>query len=218
MEETLESVLADAAKRGVKICVVVYNAPAIALALYPQEAKRRLESLSDNISVILHPRQLGENAVLSWSHHQKLVLIDHRVAFVGGLDICLGRYDDTSHRLYDGGEQSAHTFPGCDYANPCTRDVVPPNPIHHPDVLSRLTEARLPWHDVHCLLEGAVVADIGRHFVQLWNHVRTDMHKNSSTKSLLQLLSVDQDEQEEGGEEEGGGGGGSRWGWSKRVV
>jgi hypothetical protein len=27
-----------------------------------------------------------------WSHHQKFVVIDQQLAFVGGLDICLGRY------------------------------------------------------------------------------------------------------------------------------
>jgi len=28
-------------------------------------------------------------------HHQKIVVIDQDIAFVGGLDLCFGRYDGT---------------------------------------------------------------------------------------------------------------------------
>ena len=35
----------------------------------------------------------------SRSHHEKIVVVDQQVAFVGGLDLCLGRYDDQNHRL-----------------------------------------------------------------------------------------------------------------------
>ncbi|MDO9079605.1 MAG: phospholipase D-like domain-containing protein [Desulfuromonadales bacterium] len=33
------------------------------------------------------------------SHHQKLVIIDGKIAFVGGMDICSSRWDDRNHHL-----------------------------------------------------------------------------------------------------------------------
>lgn len=35
------------------------------------------------------------------SHHEKLVVIDGRIAFVGGLDLCCSRWDDREHRPDD---------------------------------------------------------------------------------------------------------------------
>ena len=36
-----------------------------------------------------------------WSHHEKMVVIDQKTAFMGGLDICYGRMDDSRHLLND---------------------------------------------------------------------------------------------------------------------
>ena len=46
--------------------------------------------------------------VFLWAHHEKLVAIDQKVAFVGGLDICYGRWDDFKHRLTDVGSALVH--------------------------------------------------------------------------------------------------------------
>lgn len=29
-----------------------------------------------------------------WSHHEKIVVIDQKIAYIGGLDLCYGRYDN----------------------------------------------------------------------------------------------------------------------------
>lgn len=44
------------------------------------------------------------------------------VAFVGGLDLCLGRFDTPGHRLTD--DVKPFLFPGMDYSNPNTKDFV----------------------------------------------------------------------------------------------
>lgn len=36
-----------------------------------------------------------------WSHHEKIVIIDQKVAFTGGLDLCYGRYDTSQHSILD---------------------------------------------------------------------------------------------------------------------
>jgi phospholipase D1/2 len=47
--------------------------------------------------------QLDASHPVGASHHQKLVVVDDRVAFVGGLDITLRRWDRTVHRLDEPG-------------------------------------------------------------------------------------------------------------------
>lgn len=42
---------------------------------------------------------IGET--LLWAHHEKIVIIDQVVAFVGGIDLCYGRWDDQQHKLTD---------------------------------------------------------------------------------------------------------------------
>ena len=38
---------------------------------------------------------------LLWAHHEKMVAIDQLVAFVGGIDLAFGRWDDSQYRLTD---------------------------------------------------------------------------------------------------------------------
>lgn len=35
--------------------------------------------------------------VLLWSHHEKLVVIDQSIAYMGGIDLCYGRWDRQDH-------------------------------------------------------------------------------------------------------------------------
>ena len=36
-----------------------------------------------------------------WSHHEKSIIIDSRLGFMGGLDLCYGRMDYNSHPIFD---------------------------------------------------------------------------------------------------------------------
>lgn len=49
------------------------------------------------------------------SHHEKLVIIDYQICFIGGLDLCFGRYDTVEHRV---GDFPSDLWPGKDYYNP----------------------------------------------------------------------------------------------------
>ena len=46
-----------------------------------------LSNLHENINVLRHPIVYP----MKWSHHQKIVVVDQEIAFVGGLDLCIGR-------------------------------------------------------------------------------------------------------------------------------
>lgn len=66
-----------------------------------------------------HPRRF---IPFNWSHHEKIVCIDQQVAFIGGLDLCFGRWDTNDHPLKDLGENGKYLFPGIDYSNSRTKE------------------------------------------------------------------------------------------------
>lgn len=47
-----------------------------------------------------HPDHVS-SVVFLWAHHEKMVAIDQTVAFVGGIDLAFGRWDDFEYRLTD---------------------------------------------------------------------------------------------------------------------
>ena len=52
------------------------------------------------VKVMRHPDHVS-SVVILWAHHEKMVAIDQSVAFVGGLDLAFGRWDDSQYRLTD---------------------------------------------------------------------------------------------------------------------
>jgi phospholipase D1/2 len=50
------------------------------------------------LKVIRHPDHYPSSGVFLWSHHEKTVIIDQKIAFVGGIDLCFGRWDDEHMR------------------------------------------------------------------------------------------------------------------------
>lgn len=54
------------------------------------------------VQVMRHPDHVSSSVYL-WAHHEKIVVIDQSVAFVGGIDLAYGRWDDKEHRLTDVG-------------------------------------------------------------------------------------------------------------------
>lgn len=53
-----------------------------------------------SFQVMRHPDHVS-SAVYLWAHHEKIVVVDQSVAFVGGIDLAYGRWDDGEHRLTD---------------------------------------------------------------------------------------------------------------------
>ncbi|CAH8564691.1 unnamed protein product [Dicrocoelium dendriticum] len=44
---------------------------------------------------------LSPTLIKFWSHHEKMVAIDQSIVFMGGIDLCFGRWDTCDHRLED---------------------------------------------------------------------------------------------------------------------
>ncbi|CAI0382402.1 unnamed protein product [Linum tenue] len=93
-----------------------------------------------------------------FTHHQKCVIVDSQAsgnnrkitAFLGGLDLCDGRYDTPEHRLF--------------------RDVdtVFDGDFHNPTLPVGIKGPREPWHDLHCKIEGPAAYDVLTNFEQRW--------------------------------------------------
>ena len=182
----LMDILYQCANRGVKVYIQVYAEMSLVLTLNSAHTKDSLTVLHPNIRVIRHPLNSLD---LLWSHHEKLVIIDQIIGYVGGLDLCWGRYDTNDHPINEpvsGTDNPEYLFPGIDYSNTRIRDFDKVGE-YLKESSERGKEARMPWHDVHCRIIGPAVADIARHFVQRWNFSKvwtgegiTDIKTNSS--------------------------------------
>lgn len=62
-----------------------------------------------------------------------MVIVDNRLAFIGGLDLCFGRYDSHGHPLCDyyPENQNKEIFPGQDYSNPRKKDFMNGRNLQH---------------------------------------------------------------------------------------
>uniref|UniRef100_A0A8C9VND7 Phospholipase n=1 Tax=Scleropages formosus TaxID=113540 RepID=A0A8C9VND7_SCLFO len=98
----LDCVLKRKAQQGVKIFVMLYKEVELALGINSEYSKRTLMHLHPNIKVMRHPDHVSSSVYL-WAHHEKIVVVDQSVAFVGGIDLAYGRWDDREHRLTDVG-------------------------------------------------------------------------------------------------------------------
>ncbi|KAJ6660957.1 hypothetical protein lerEdw1_016977 [Lerista edwardsae] len=104
----LDCILRRKAQQGVKIFVMLYKEVELALGINSEYSKRTLMRLHPNIKVMRHPDHVSSTVYL-WAHHEKLVVIDQSIAFVGGIDLAYGRWDDNEHRLTDVGSAKRMT-------------------------------------------------------------------------------------------------------------
>lgn len=93
-----------------------------------------------------------------FTHHQKCVLLDTQArgnnrkitAFLGGIDLCDGRYDTPEHRLFR------------------DLDTIFKDDFHQPTFAEGTKAPRQPWHDLHCRIEGPAAYDVLINFAQRW--------------------------------------------------
>ncbi|KAF9576193.1 hypothetical protein EC968_010316 [Mortierella alpina] len=184
-EFRLDRLLKKKAMEGVMIYIVVYKEVSLALTLDSAHTKIWLQDLHPNIQVQRHPDHLTVNATQFWAHHEKICVVDCRLAFIGGLDLCFGRYDSRTHQLSDYHPSGRGTiWPGLDYSNPRIRDFVNVKDYNN-DLIEKKLLARMPWHDVSLGVAGQPARDIARHFVQRWNFVKREKGMKKSHMKFL---------------------------------
>jgi phospholipase D1/2 len=121
--------------------------------------------------------KLGKSA--NFTHHQKTIMCDEEaprsdrrkvVAYVGGIDLCGGRYDDHTHPLFDtlGGVHKGDFYQCC---IPGVDEAYGP---------------REPWHDLHSKVEGPVARDVVHNFETRWKR-----QADSDRRDMLHNLAGD---------------------------
>ncbi|KAJ9060903.1 hypothetical protein DSO57_1026038 [Entomophthora muscae] len=181
-EFRLDQLLKTKAEQGVDIYVLVFKEVTVSLPNNSQHTKRSLKRLHRNIKVQRHPDHVQTNGTWFWAHHEKICVVDNSKAFLGGLDLCFGRFDDNSHRLADFTpltDGSECIFPGQDYCNPRVRDNFDVHD-HTKEVIDRKSHARMPWHDIAVSVTGAAARDVARHFIERWNFIKTSKARQRS--------------------------------------
>ena len=192
----LDRLLQRKAQEGVKIFVIVYRNIESAIPIDSEYTKWSLLDLHPNITIQRSPNQFRQNQFF-WAHHEKLVVVDNMMAFVGGLDLCFGRWDDPCHSLtddkltgfeldHDGPRDSEHcqVWPGKDYSNPRVQDFYALNRPYE-EMYDRTKVPRMPWHDITMQIVGQPARDVGRHFVQRWNYILRSRIPSRPTPVLL---------------------------------
>lgn len=149
----------------------------------------------ENIEVLRHPDMstplTHPSTLLRWSHHEKVVVVDRSIAFVGGIDLCFGRWDTHNHELTDPfpphpcvlesdncvriPEESTMQYSrwiGKDYGNTFLYGARTNLDEPMKDYVDRSKDPRMPWHDVACSVTGHPALDVAKHFIQRYNNIK----------------------------------------------
>ncbi|KAE8055226.1 hypothetical protein FH972_012081 [Carpinus fangiana] len=183
----LGDLLKAKSKKGVRVLLLVWDDPSsISIAGY--KVREGIMKTKDEetrhffkhtlVQVQLCPRPPGKNhswdeyqiteyRKLIYSHHQKTVIVDADagdskrkiVAFIGGLDLCIGRYDTPNHPLF----RTLQTVHKDDYNNPTFKEPAVGCP-------------RQPWHDLHSRIDGPAACDILTNFKERWLRASKQHH------------------------------------------
>uniref|UniRef100_A0A0E0IN38 Phospholipase D n=1 Tax=Oryza nivara TaxID=4536 RepID=A0A0E0IN38_ORYNI len=152
-------------QEGVRVCLLVWDDKTShdklfiktggVMATHDEETRKFFKHSS--VICVLSPRLQVVGTL--FTHHQKCVLVDTQAwgnkrkitAFIGGLDLCDGRYDTPEHRLF----KDLDTVFDNDYHNPTFPSGAKGGP-------------RQPWHDLHCRIDGPAAYDVLKNFEQRW--------------------------------------------------
>lgn len=115
---------------AIQIFVSVYKEVEAAITCNSAHTKHRLQELCPegspgygNIKIMRHPDhnvlENGGDMTFYWAHHEKFIVIDYAMAFIGGLDLCFGRWDNHTHPLADVHPEGVENevWPGQDFNN-----------------------------------------------------------------------------------------------------
>lgn len=191
----LDRLLQRKAQEGVKVFVIMYRNINSAIPIDSEYSKFSLLDLHPNVFVQRSPNQFRQNTFF-WAHHEKLCIIDHTLAFIGGIDLCFGRWDTPQHLLTDdkmtGFEMTdapkdadhCQLWPGKDYSNPRVQDFYDLDKPYE-EMYDREVVPRMPWHDISMHVVGQPARDLTRHFVQRWNYILRQRKPTRPTPFLL---------------------------------
>ncbi|GAB0101362.1 phospholipase D-like domain-containing protein [Nocardia sp. JMUB6875] len=139
--DEISVLLCEAVTRGVVVKGLVWRSHLDAFTFSEQENRHLGEDIGAAGGECLRDMRVR----LGGSHHQKFVVLRHPgrpqldVAFVGGIDLCHSRRDDSGHRGDD-----------------------------QPQPIAAVYGPRPPWHDIQLAIRGPAVGDIETVFRERW--------------------------------------------------
>lgn len=210
----IDRLLERKASQGVKIFVIIYRNVGTTIPIDSLYTKHSILSLNqENIHVIRSPNQLLQNTYF-WAHHEKICIIDQTMAFMGGIDLCYGRYDTPDHVLTDDTVvdfahldsetltqeefETFNIFPGKDYSNTRVKDFSNLDKPYE-SMYDRNVVPRMPWHDIHMCTLGQPARDLSRHYVQRWNYLVRQKRPSRLTPLLTPPPDLTEEEVQEMG-------------------
>ncbi|CAA6666405.1 unnamed protein product [Spirodela intermedia] len=193
---TLGELLKRKASEGVRVLMLVWDDRTSVdllkrdglMATHDEETENYFDGTE--VNCVLCPRNPDDGGSFvqglkigtMFTHHQKIVVVDSAmprgatssqqrriVSFVGGIDLCDGRYDTPSHSLFR------------------TLDGPHHDDFHQPNFTGASVAKggpREPWHDIHSRLEGPIAWDVLYNFEQRW--------RKQGEKDLLLFRSIDE--------------------------
>ncbi|EEF44789.1 phospholipase D alpha 1 isoform X1 [Ricinus communis] len=191
---TLGELLKKKASEGVRVLMLVWDDRTSVgllkkdglMATHDEETEHFFQNT--DVHCVLCPRNPDDGGSFvqdlqistMFTHHQKIVVVDSAmpngdsqrrriVSFVGGLDLCDGRYDSPFHSLFR------------------TLDSAHHDDFHQPNFAGASIEKggpREPWHDIHSRLEGPIAWDVLFNFEQRWR-------KQGGKDLLIQLRELE---------------------------
>ncbi|KAG5008836.1 hypothetical protein JHK87_017351 [Glycine soja] len=177
-DQTLGELLKKKASEGVKVLMLVWDDRTSVgllkkdglMATHDEETAQFFDGTE--VHCVLCPRNPDDGGSIvqdlqistMFTHHQKIVVVDGAmpgggsdrrriVSFVGGIDLCDGRYDTAFHSLFRTLDTAHHD------------DFHQPN---FPGAVITKGGPREPWHDIHSRLEGPIAWDVLFNFEQRW--------------------------------------------------
>ena len=116
------------------------------------------------------------------------------MAFMGGLDLCFGRWDTYSHPIADAHPTDTNQilFPGQDYNNARIFDFQDVSKFDM-NKLKRTESSRMGWSDLSICIQGPMIEDLRAHFVQRWNFIYNEKYdaRNDDRYHALTLAQND---------------------------
>ncbi|KAK9076718.1 hypothetical protein SSX86_005052 [Deinandra increscens subsp. villosa] len=194
-DSILGDLLKSKSEEGVRVLLLVWDDPTSKSffgyktegVMQTHDEETRAFFKNSSVQVLLCPRSIPKSswtkkdAETIYSHHQKTVIVDadagikrRIMAFVGGLDLCVGRYDTPEHSLFS----TLNTLHKDDYHNPNYTGSTAGCP-------------REPWHDLHCRIEGPAAYDVLQNFEERWLRASKPRGLSKITKFSDVLLKVD---------------------------